>query len=117
MSRPPSPPSGERGGGVAGQHQPAEQQAAGGPDCSPGPAEEQVPAGARHQYQVKLPGYRQAALPGSEEEPPIQTEEMLIRNNILTLSTNIYCYFSLKALLDIRVLILSGEIITSQVKF
>ena len=80
----PSPPqAGGRGGGAPGQHRAAQQQAARGPDGSPGPAEEQVPAGARHQYQVKLPGYRQTALSGSEKEPPVQTEEMLIRNKIL----------------------------------
>ena len=45
---PASPQVGGRGRGAAGQYRAAEQQAAGGPDGPPGPAEEQVQAGARH---------------------------------------------------------------------
>ena len=116
LQGPPPPPAGGRGRGAAGEHWAAEQQVTRGSDRSPGPAEEQVQAGARYQYQVKLSRYRQTALPGAEKEPSVQTEEMLIKKQS-PLSTNIYCYFSLKALLDIRVSILSGEIITSQVKF
>ena len=97
MQGPSSPQAGGRGGGAPGQHQPAQQQAARGPDGPPGPAEEQVPAGARHQYQVQLPGYRQTALSGSEKEPPVQTEEMLIRNNILHFINNYLLLLFLKS--------------------
>ena len=94
LQGPPPPPAGGRGRGAAGEHWAAEQQVTRGSDRSPGPAEEQVQAGARYQYQVKLTRYRQAALSGSEEEPSVQTEEMLIKETFSIINKYLLLLFS-----------------------
>ena len=49
--------------------------------CVSGSAEEQVTTRARHRNQDKLTCYRQAALPRTEEEPTLQTDEVIIRKS------------------------------------
>ena len=94
MPGPASPQVGGRGRGAAGQYRAAEQQAARGPDRTPGLAEKQVSAGARYQYQVKLPRYRQTALSGTEKEPSVQTEEMLIKETISIINKYLLLLFA-----------------------
>ena len=50
----------------------------------PGSAEEQVAAGARPRRQDELSRYRPAALPGPEEEPALQTDEMNQDHSVMT---------------------------------